>query len=135
MQLPKSAPGEMLWRQVEDDYPGGIAQVDVESVISSHPVKRYTVLPGAAGLAELVDSGALEIIGTSHGLRLRAGDFKPRIWADKFLVMKKFRMPAGARGKFTLVRNIPVPDGDLSQVCIDSDSDAMPTSSTRQGRC
>jgi len=35
-------------------------------VISAHPVKRYDILPGRAGLATLVDTGAPEIAGNSH---------------------------------------------------------------------
>jgi Ca2+-binding EF-hand superfamily protein len=49
--LPKQGPGELLWRNLLGDYPAGVAQIDVGSVISPLPVKNYSVLPLNAGLA------------------------------------------------------------------------------------
>jgi Ca2+-binding EF-hand superfamily protein len=55
--LPKEGLGELLWRNVLGDYPEGVAQIDVGSVVSPLPVKSCSILPGNAGLAELVDAG------------------------------------------------------------------------------
>jgi len=135
MRLPKEGPGEVLWREVEEDYPAGIAQIDAESVISAHPVQRYTVLPHRAGLAQLVDAGALTIAGTSRGIRINGGDFKPFTSPNKFRIAEKVRLPvdAGAAGTFILPRGIPVPEGDLGQACVVSETDMKPVSGSRAG--
>jgi Ca2+-binding EF-hand superfamily protein len=133
IQLPKQGLGEMLWREVQEDHAAGIAQIDVESVISAHPVKRYTVLPARAGLAELVDAGALTIAGMSRGIRINGGDFKPYTSPDKFRIAEKIRLPAGAAGTFILPRGMPMPEGDLSQACVLSETDMKPVSGSRAG--
>jgi Ca2+-binding EF-hand superfamily protein len=135
IQLPKDGRGDVLWREVEEAYPAGIAQIDVESVMSAHPVKRYAVLPGRAGVAELVDTGALTIAGMSRGIRINGGDFKPFTSPDKFRINEKIRLPAGAAGTFILSRDIPVPEGDVSQACLLSEADMKPLNEQRRGRC
>src|SRR5205823_10784421 len=39
-------------------YPGGVVTIQPESVVSAAKAVRYDVLPGGAGLAQLVGSGA-----------------------------------------------------------------------------
>jgi hypothetical protein len=104
-------------------------------VISAHPVKRYTVLPGRAGLAELVDGGALTIAGMSSGVRINGGDLKPFTSPSKFRITGKIRLPAGAVGTFILPRDIPVPEGEVNQACLLSEADMKPLNGQRQGRC
>jgi hypothetical protein len=135
MQLPKGLLAELLWREVDEAYPAGIARIDVESVISAHPVKGYGVLPGRAGLAELVDAGALTIAGMSHGVRIGVEGPKPFTSPNKFRIRQKFRLPAGAEGTFILPRDIPMPEGDLSQVCLLSEADMKPMNGEQRGRC
>ncbi|WP_338821610.1 hypothetical protein [Bradyrhizobium septentrionale] len=131
IQLPTEGLGELLWRDVRVDYPAGIAQIDVEAVISAHPVDHYSVLPGRAGLAELVDTGALMVTGMSRGVRINGGDFKPFTVPDKFRISKKLRLPAGARGTFTLPSQVPPPDGDLSATCVLAEPEMKPVSGSR----
>jgi hypothetical protein len=131
IQLPKEGLGALLWRNVSGDYPLGIAQIDAASVVSALPVKNYSVLPGSAGLATLVDTGELRITGMSRGLRINNGDFQPFTQPDKFRVTKKVRMPAGASGSFVLADQVPPPDGDLSGVCVSSESDRKPVAGSR----
>jgi hypothetical protein len=135
MQLSKGLLAEFLWREVEEAYPAGIAQIDVESVISAHPVKRYAVLPGRAGLAELVDAGILTIAGMSHGVLINGGNLKPFTSPNKFRIRQKFRLPAGVDGTFILPRDVPAPEGDLSQICVLSEADMKPVNAERRGRC
>jgi hypothetical protein len=135
IKLPKGGPGEVLWREIEEEYPAGIAHIDVNSVISAHQVKRYSVLPGRAGIAELVDAGALTIAGVSRGIRINGTDMKPFTSPDKFRINEKIRLPAGAVGTFILPRGIPVPDGDVSQACVLSEADMKPVNGQRQGHC
>ena len=131
MQLPKEGPGKLLWSNVAGDYPAGIAQIDVTSVISPLPVKNYSVLPGHAGLAEMVDAGALVITGTSRVIRLTYGDDRPFTEANEFKIIKKLRMPAGPWGSFVLADQVPPPDGDFSGVCVLSERDKKPIEGSR----
>jgi len=129
--LPKQGPGELLWRNLLGDYPAGVAQIDVGSVISPLPVKNYSILPGNAGLAELVDAGALIITGTSRAIRINFGDYQPFTAPDKFKITKKLRMPARVSGSFVLADQVPPPDGDLSGVCVSSERDKRPIENSR----
>jgi Ca2+-binding EF-hand superfamily protein len=135
MPLPKGGAGEVLWREVEDRYSAGIAQIDVDSVVSVHPVKRYAVLPARAGLAQLVDANALQVAGFVHGFHLDEGEIHPFTSPNKFVIMQKMQIPAGATGTFILPRELPLPQGDLSQVCVLSETDMKPVNGDRRGRC
>ena len=131
IRLPKEGLGELLWRNVLGDYPLGIAQIDAALVVSALPAKNYSVLPGSAGLATLVDTGELRITGMSRGVRINNGDIQPFTQPDKFRITKKLRMPAGASGSFVLADQVPPPDGDLSSVCVSSESDRRPVEGSR----
>jgi Ca2+-binding EF-hand superfamily protein len=133
IQLPREGFGELLWREVREVFPAGISQIDPEAVISAHPVKRYSVLPERAGLAELVDTGSLAITGMSRGFRINGGDFKPYTMPDKFRISGKIRLPAGAAGTFMLPRDTPTPEGDLGALCVLSEVDMKPISGSKAG--
>jgi Ca2+-binding EF-hand superfamily protein len=133
IQLPKDGLGELLWREVREDYPAGLAQIDMSSVISAHTVKRYSVLPERVGLAELVDTGMLTIAGSIRGVRINDGDFKPFAHPNKFRISGQLRLPAGAAGTFILPREAPRPEGDLSAACVLSEQDMKPISGSRKG--
>ena len=131
--LPKKGRGEMLWREVEEEFPAGIAQIDVASVISTHAVKPYTGLPGRAGLAELVDAGALTIAGISERFRLDSDDPKPFMTADEFRIVEKVRLPARPSGRFILSRGVAMPEGDLSRICLLTETDMKPVKGSWPG--
>jgi Ca2+-binding EF-hand superfamily protein len=133
IQLPKEGLGELLWREVREVFPAGVAHIDASSVISAHAVKHYSVLPDRAGLAELVDTGSLAITGMSRGIRINGGDFKPYTLPDRFRISGKLRLPAGAAGTFILPRQTPPPEGDLSAVCVLSEVDMKPISGSKAG--
>jgi Ca2+-binding EF-hand superfamily protein len=133
IRLQTKGRGETLWREVQEEYPAGIAQIDAESVISAHPVKRYTVLPGRAGLAELVDAGALTIAGVSRGFRLDGDEPIPFTTPDEFRIVEKIRLPADASGTFILPRGTPIPEGDLGRACVLSETDMKPMNGSRAG--
>lgn len=135
IQLPREGLGELMWREVRKVFPAGLAQIDVESVISLHPVKHYSVLPDRAGLAELVDAGSLTIAGMSRGVMINGGEVKPFTTPDKFRISGKLRLPAGAGalGTFILPRQTPPPEGDLSTACVLSEDDMKPVSGSRAG--
>ena len=95
-------------------------------------MQRYAVLPGRAGLAGLVDAGALTIAAMSHGIRIKNGsDFKPFTSPSKFRITEKVRLPAGAAGTFILPRDMPMPEGDVSQTCVLSEADMKPVKGSR----
>jgi len=131
IQLPKEGFGELLWREVREEFPAGVAQIDAGSVISALAVGRYSVLPHHAGLAELVDTGSLAITGTSRGVRINGGDLRLFTVPDRFRISGKLRMPAGAAGTFILPRQTPPPEGDLSAVCVLSEVDMKPISGSK----
>ena len=133
MQLPTDGLGELLWRDVREAFPAGVAQIDVGSVISLHPVKHYSVLPDRAGLAELVDAGSLTIAGMSHGFRTNGKDIKPFTLPNRFRISGKLRLPAGAAGTFILPHEIPPPEGDLHAACVLSEVDMKPVTGSRAG--
>jgi len=135
MQLPKGVLGEALWREVDETFTAGVAKIDIDAVVSAHPVKRYDILPYRAGLATLVDVGALEIAGYSQGVRINGGQIKPFTSPDKFKITQKLRLPAGVTGTFILPSDVPAPDGDLSQACLVSAVDMKPVEGGRRGRC
>jgi hypothetical protein len=135
IQLPREGFGELLWREVREVFPAGIAQIDAEAVVSTHPVKRYSVLPERAGLAELVDTGSLAVTGVSRGVRLNGGDFKPFTVPDKFRISGKIRLPAGAAGTFMLPRDTPPPEGDLRAICVLSEVDMKPVGGSKTAGC
>lgn len=133
IQLPKDGLGELLWREVREEFPAGLAQIDAGAVISVHPVKHYSVLPAQAGLAELVDAGSLTITGMSRGVRIGGGNIKPYTLPDKFRISGKLRLPAGAAGTFVLPRQTLPPDGDLSSACVVSEDDMKPINGSKSG--
>ncbi|QOZ26628.1 EF-hand domain-containing protein [Bradyrhizobium sp. CCBAU 51753] len=129
--LPREGLGDLLWREVREDFPAGIAQIDIEQVVSAHPVKHYSILPARAGLAELVDTGALLVTSTTRGVRINGGDVRPYISPDKYKIARKLRLPAGASGTFVLPSQVPAPDGDLSTACVLTETDMKPVSGSR----
>lgn len=103
-------------------YPGGLVWVDAAAVSSNSKVEPYEVLPGRAGLAQLVASGALE----------RLQDH------DQYFVAKPIaRFPAGLHGaeraSFVLGKGIPLPAGDPGHSCVVSEETGLPVSGVCPG--
>lgn len=65
--LPTDGPSAEIWRSLLRERPGGVVEIDPASVVTSSRAARYQVLPGEAGLADLVDQGVLE----------------PHLWSDE----------------------------------------------------
>ena len=122
------APGAGLWKEVLRSQPGGVAVNDPARVVAALPVRRYEVLPQAAGLAQLLDEGALEVAGEARVIEIGkgapafSGTFQE--WARRhgsrtvpteFRIVKKMRFPAGLNGghsvRFILAKGVPMPDG------------------------
>lgn len=119
--FPDTGAGAILWQELRPAYPDGLAEVDADRVVSKAAVKPHAVLPQRAGLARLLDAGALRIIGK----RPVAGDRAPGETADAvdrpsaFLILKKIRFPGGLGGvAFQLAPGVPEPEGDPGGACV-----------------
>jgi Ca2+-binding EF-hand superfamily protein len=86
--------------------PGGVVDIDPAAVVSNKPAERYQVLPGIAGLQQLVESGAVSQNGR-----------------DEYLIRQKIRLPPELHGavKFLLLRGVPAPDGEVDRSCVISE--------------
>jgi Ca2+-binding EF-hand superfamily protein len=86
-------------------FPGGLVEIDPNSVVSSLPAQTYEVFPEQAGLVQLLESGALK-----------------QNSAGEYIVRKKMRFPAGLAGahsvRFLVLRGAPLPDGDPGHSCV-----------------
>ncbi|MCG8544590.1 MAG: hypothetical protein MJE12_10305 [Alphaproteobacteria bacterium] len=130
--LPQVGPGAPLWREMKRFNPGGLVQIDPRAVVSQATAKTYDVLPEAAGLAQLLEEGALQAIGsrqviTTGRTRIVPGDGDDKIIRPKgrnvdvmsipkeFLIVRKMTFPAGLYGahgvRFVLKSGVPRPDG------------------------
>lgn len=103
----------MGWRNLRTQvglfYPGGVVPMDVSQIISSQPVETYRVLPGVAGLRQLVEQGALV----------------PLEGHATYRVTRKVTLPIGLYGakfaKFIVPSGVPLPDGDPGHSCVISE--------------
>jgi hypothetical protein len=86
-------------------FPGGVTQIDPQSVVADVPVTAYEVLPAQAGLVQLLTSGAV----TQND-------------AGEYIVRQKIRFPAGLSGAhsvtFLIMKGTPYPDGDTAHSCV-----------------
>lgn len=101
---PKSVDA-VLQRYIDREFPGGIMEVDPVDVVAPGPVATYDVLPGTAGLLQLIETGLI------------------RRHKDGFLIDKPIpRFPPGLhRGKnvkFFLAAGIAMPDGDPGRATV-----------------
>lgn len=125
--LPKTGHGAPLWREAQRVRPAGLADIATEGVVASLPVTAYAVLPSNAGLAQLVDEGALEMLNVRRVHRFGniriigeanvQGVATPDDYAvpSDFKIIKKMRFPAGLNGghsvRFVLAKGVPMPEG------------------------
>lgn len=93
--------------------PRTVVHIDPATVVASQPAKAFDVLPGNAGLSQLLQEGAL----------VKMGD-------REYRVTRKIRFPAGLYGaqlaKFWIPKGVPVPDGDPGHSCVMSEATRKP---------
>ncbi|MFM1813926.1 MAG: hypothetical protein RLZ98_621 [Pseudomonadota bacterium] len=133
--------GAVLWQALRQYSPGGLVSLKPEDVVAAVTVKRAEVLPHIAGIAQLVDAGALQPIAAVQAFDLsgraqKSGGAKsdhPR----EFRIVKKIRYPAGLTGahgiKFLLKRGVPAPEGDPGFACVLSEETGQRIAGN--GRC
>jgi hypothetical protein len=102
--------GNALENDVMRFYPGGVVEIDPTTVVASGKPARYEVLPGKAGLLQLIRSGVLSESGKGE-----------------FVIKEKMRFPAGLYGaesaRFILSRGVPAPEGDPGHSCLVKEED------------
>lgn len=90
-------------------YPGGVDEIDPGKVVAPKPVQPYEVLPGYAGLVQLLRDGAV--------VRLTKKEYR--------IVKPISHLPAGFRhGRsvtFRLGKGVPLPKGSLGRTCVFSE--------------
>lgn len=130
VSLPRDGAAAPVWRDMERFYPAGLASIDPAAVVSPLPVKRYEVLPQQAGLAQLVEEGALKVVGTARSLRVQGGVTTQVESPNAFLIVRRMRFPVGLTGahsvKFILARGLEMPEGDPGHSCVISEDDGRP---------
>jgi len=86
-------------------FRGGVIDIDPKTVVASAPAAAYEVLPAQAGLAQLLETGAL----TQNSSR-------------EYIVRQKIRIPPGLFGAhavvFLVMKGTPYPDGDPAHSCV-----------------
>lgn len=126
MEPPKNSPGGPFWQAARETFPAGILRLEAKSLVSQTPVVDMPVLPGRAGLAQLIDQGALELAAAP----LIAAGGRMRLPVGEMRIVAPIRLPAGlSRGivqKFVLARNVKTPAGLMGQVCVVSEADGSP---------
>lgn len=153
--LPQTGPGAPLWREMLRYNPGGLARIDAKSVVSPVVAKAYGVLPQQAGLAQLVEAGALSVVGKSNVIslgrsRIVLGGGRDKVETpegsraqisqvpSEFLIARKIRFPAGLSGahsvRFLLGRGVPPPEGDPGHSCVIDQATGRPTAASRTCR-
>lgn len=94
------------WGETLTYWRGGVVAVDPRDVVGPAGVEAYVVMPAQAGLAQLIDSGAIERDAESDTFRILRPI--PRLPSDL----------SGSYSHFVLVPGVAVPPGDLGRSCI-----------------
>jgi len=118
---PKHEPAAELDATMRHDHPAGLVALDPGEIVSTSAAIRLPVLPLDAGVAQLIDEGALTISRYSHGYFLEGAEPKPFREPSEFVVKRKVRMPPGLTQSglvLVLAAGVPMPDGDFGKTCI-----------------
>lgn len=81
-------------------YPGGVAEISPNDVISSDSVEAYEVLPNQAGLAQLVARGDLTTLEEGYYA------------IEKLIPSFPIGLAGGHSVRFLLRTGVPMPDGN-----------------------
>ncbi len=126
MAPPKGSPGHIMWQAAGQTFPGGVLRLEAKLLVSQMKIAVAPVLPGPAGLAQMIDQGSLEMVGAPPA---SAGG-RVRLPVNEMRIVGPMQIPLGlSRGivrKFVLARNVKAPDGLTGQVCVISEADGKP---------
>lgn len=114
IEIPAGTPGAKMWEAVPSHHPGGVLQIDPATVASRAEPMLYQVLPGPAGLAQLADRGAIEVLETRHYVLGTASGAARLETPIRIRVHEKIRLPWLMHGYNDLVielaPGVPAPD-------------------------
>ncbi len=114
--FPHGGPAAPLWEQAQQYNPAGIIEIDPSTVVAALPVQRFAILPQQAGLAQLVEQGALEIFRSNQALAISNGGVRKIMLPTQLVIRKKMRFPSGLYGghstTFILPPGVAEPDGN-----------------------
>lgn len=112
VEVPVGTRGETMWRAMQIKHQGGLLQIAPGDVRSRAKPMPYELLPGSAGLAQLADRGAIEILETRNAMISTREGFAPYPAPARILVREKIRLPGGLRSVtiFELAPGVPAPD-------------------------
>ena len=129
MALPLTGPATALWQMVLVYNPAGVIELSPETVVSTLPASRYKILPQQAGLAQLVERGALEIYKSTKALVVSDSEVRNTSLPSHLLIRKKMRYPAGLYGGhsaiFVLPPDVPEPEGNPGHSSVIKGKDAI----------
>lgn len=97
-----------LYGEIALDFPAGITKLDVNSVIAAGKPVAYDLLPGVAGLSQLILRGDIEQLGKRR----------------HFAINKKIDFPPALskyRGRFLLKKGVSEPEQKLKNSCLFSE--------------
>lgn len=119
MVLPSSGPAISLWRRAQMYNRAGIILIDPALVVANRPVQRCAVLPREAGIAQLIEQGALEIFRSREEIVVSKEGGQKVLVPSHVVIRKKMRFPAGLAGAhgtitFVLPPGVPDPEGSPS---------------------
>ncbi len=126
---------DVMWRMALRAYPGGLVFIAPAEVVSPLPVVALGTLPAEAGIAQLLDAGALRVTETNRitmlgGSIIFSGPNATIVVAPgskvqrldlpaEITILQKIRMPARVDGglyQFRLAPGVPEPDGMTDRV-------------------
>lgn len=130
--LPKTGPSASVWNMMLTYNPKGLVDLNPASVVAATRATRFGVLPQAAGLAQLVEKGALEITGMAKVISIgntqvvvsdgndtvrgpAGAEMKVQQIPRQFTIRAQITFPAGLNGghsvQFVLPAGVPEPKG------------------------
>jgi Ca2+-binding EF-hand superfamily protein len=119
---PRRDPAAELYDAVRHEFPSSLITINPDDVVSPVAATRYPVLPLEAGIAQLVDEGAVTI-ARYYRLRQPGKPETSHRLAGEIRVKRQIRIPAGLSitRTFVLESGVPMPDVNVGKHCIRTD--------------
>lgn len=136
VRLPTDSGGAPLWRAVAKLFPAGVVRFDVKQLVAQKPLVAGDVLPGRAGLAQLIDQGALEL-SANAGPSTQTSRFRGLARIDQVKIVAPVTMPIGLSNnvvrRFVLAKGVSPPRGLSGRLCVVDEASGKPVKGS--GRC
>jgi len=116
---PPHDPAAELFDAVRHEFPSSLIVINPDEVVSPVTAARYPVLPLEAGIAQLVDEGAVTVT-TYYRLGQPGKPETSRRLAGVLRVSRQIRIPAGLSidRVFVLESGVPMPEANVGKHCI-----------------